>query len=839
MYQRQPDFETDLAAANDPKTDGKELYKILMKHHGEMEIACAVAKNPSCSFKLFIHMWRFGVPTAEDNPNFEAHKGHQHWESSTRHKPNVRYSKWRNVISENPVVYSLAWIMEHGDGAYQRAVMAREPIPAQMILDHVGSKSAPLRKVIASRKTAPEGVFERLAKDKAKTVRAVLAANPDAPAAVIAALAGDNDESVAAAARSNPACPDEAVLKARLADADKPMATDTDIDGLAFEELARLAGSTQTAVDKLVELAGHELGCIRFLVGFNTSTPADTLASLAKDAEAWVAAGAAFNPKTPPESLAALVPSSSIEIQLALASNPGLSEPEQLKLAESAAERVAETLAHLTTYPSVWTKLAEDPPRPKPVKQKDWRHFLREMLESDGKRRFVGLTQGIKSQLLCISRVAARTEDCPPKFLKHYAHYLFADYSQNPAAALALLEGKTHVKPQPYKDWKVNMWLSERRAPGMVSNFFVQSDDDKRRAQAVNSPTTQLVYVIPMLLDDNTRTRKAVAQRRDLNHAAFEILLRDSKPGVREEAAKNKRCPKALLSLVKGDKATTVRAVVNKRSNAGTTGGMVNKGSATERARLAKKTDSAELLNELAEDRATSVRVTVAQNYETPEAVLVKLTSDKDPKVRRAAARRCRKQEVLRNLLSDADLEVCLTAARSSLWRTYERETREYHWDQNFLGWISTAEDDEIRAIAAEHTTDRKLQAKFMDDVPSVTHHLAKNKHMTADDRLTLANNTSDQDTLGALAYRTEHEDLFLLCAKKITSSHVDDPIRCHGEMLSRPKVQDQVCTHPLSNVRWALCNQRTLTPRALEALAADPEESIRRAINRRSARAS
>ena len=834
MYERHPDYEQDLVKAADPSTTSAELEQILMKHHGEPDVASAVAKNPSCNQRRFVRFWRFGEPSAAENPNLETYRQNPHWESNVRREPRKDARKyWCEVDLSRPAINEVLWVMKNGKSAYQRLLMAQKRIPEWLIREHAGSRNSALRKTLAGRETAPDDVFEKLAGDKAKTVRQALAANPHAPAALIGRLASDKDEAVAETARNNPSCPDEAVHRARLADAARP-AAEADTGVMSFHKLTRFAADPDTPPTSLAELAGHDEGCVRFLIGFNERTPPEALQKIADDKETWVQAGAAFNPNTPTDALTALMSSDDGEVQVALASNPALSEVQQLELAGSVNDQAALTLAHLTPHRTVWQALAD---QAKPVKSKSartWRNFLQEALKDD----FVGLLRSyeLKFQLLCVARVAARSEKCPKRIIGHYAHYLFDDYRQNPATALALLEGKTHVQPKPYKDWKISSWLSERRAPGHVANFYVTSDDEKRRTQALSSPMTLLVHVLPLVTDSSTVARKRIAERADLNRFAFEMMLRDEKSGVREAAVKNGRCPKSLLKLLDGDKAATVSAAAGKRARKPVAGSIANSGSATDRARLARDTKDSVILTELAGDRAASVRRQVAANHRTPEDVLAGLATDTDVKVRVTSATRLSDKDKLRELFEDDELEVRLRAVRNRVWSEYNREQRELDFDEDMLRDVASSPDAEIRAFVAENTSNGVLHENYIDDVPEVTRALATNRHFSMDHKLALARRTEDQDTLGALAQRTENEELFLIAAGKITSSHVDDPIRCHREMLSRPAVQDQLCTHPLLSVRRALQWQPVLTPRALDALSQDPDERIRKSMDRRRA---
>lgn len=831
MYERKADYDADLATVNDPATDAATLDTLLSKHHGEMEIAEAVARHPACSFRTVVQFWRFARHLVESNPSLPEHQKNQNWEQSARREPTTNNSRWSSEISMfEPEIYRLLWVMENGKSAYQRQVMEVEAIPEYVIREHVGSKNAALRKSISRRKTAPDDIFEQLARDSAKTVRETVAANPKVPPAIIAMLAADKEASVAEAARNNPACPDDAVHRARLADATKLTAATT-VDDMSFHELIRLAGNEETPADTLAELAGHEVGCVRFLAGFNRKSPAKVLEKIAADKEPWVQAGAAFNPNTPIAALQALISSNDKEVLTGLASNPSLDESSQLKLAESDCDLATYTLANLTQHPSVWQAFAKQAQPVKQRKYKTWRNFVDEALKDN----FVGLTQGLKSQMLAVARIAARSEKCPPRLIGHYAYYLFDDYRQNPATALALLEGKTHVKPKVYKDWKIDMWLSERRAPGHVSNFYIRSDEEKRRLKAISSPSAQLVHVLPLLLTVGTVDRKRIAERGDLNRFAFEVLLRDEKSGVREMAAKNKKCPKGLLKIVKGDKATTVRSAASKRTKSSRkAGSTVNQGSATERARLAKKTSSSKILEELVQDRAASVRRAVAENRETPENVLLMFAKDTDARVRRAVASRTGDKSVLRELVKDEAAEVRLAAANNWHWRERDSSTRVMVYDQAFLAEIAESPDAAVREVSAANTDSESLHDVLLRDVPEVTRKLATNRHLSMEKQLELARHTDDQDTLGALARKTDNEELFIIAAEKITSNHANDPIRCHREMLSRPAVQDRLCEHPLLAVRRALSHQQQLTPKARETLSKDPEEGVRRFLLKR-----
>ena len=166
MYERHADFEADVAIAKDPGTDETQFPKLLRKHHGDIDIMTALAQNPSCPQQLYVAFWRYVRPIAAGNPALEKYQAHEKWEIMSERKPYTRYYTWSSDLDPNfPAIHELLYVLEHGDSKYQRYAMALEAIPEQQIREQANSKSAPMRKVIAARKTAPNDVFAQLARD--------------------------------------------------------------------------------------------------------------------------------------------------------------------------------------------------------------------------------------------------------------------------------------------------------------------------------------------------------------------------------------------------------------------------------------------------------------------------------------------------------------------------------------------------------------------------------------------------------------------------------------------------------------------------------------------------
>lgn len=822
MYQRKPDFADDLKKASNPDLSESMFEELLYKHFGELKMAETLARNPACPFLMFVEFCRYNLQAAQENPDLEKYKNHPQWVGRMRRVWSGSYD------AREPLLFKIIHLLEHEDNEYRRYIMSVEDIPGYLVNEYARSKSAPVRAVIAARETVPEGVFEHLAKDSAKTVRAAVAANTMAPIDILARLAVDKESRVAEAAQKNPSCPTEAIHKARLSEARKPSAINKNNDDITTTEAAKLASDNLTPPEKLVELSQHSDPCIRFLTGFNPSTPTEQLTALADDSVNWVQAGPAFNTNTPHDTLKALADKNTRDILIGLASNTALSEADQLKLCECENDDAREVLANMTVYESVWKKLAKKAASKTPAKDRRWPHFLAEALEARKNGKFSRLERDPKGRRLFVSRIGARSESCPENLLRHYACYVFTDYSKNPLAALALLEGKTHVPRMPYQEWKLDKWLSEGVAPGHVSNYFINGDDEKRRIQAISSWTTQIVHLVPLVLHKDTNARKRLAKRPDLLRFMFEMLSRDEKPGVREEIAKNPKTPKQLLKNLNQDTATIVRASAANKKDGQSSTNIVNQGSAVDRARIAKKSEDRELLSQLAKDRAASVRATVADNYHTPEDILALLSSDPEAKVRLPATRRCRDEIILKRQLDDPDADVRLAAAHSRAWSILDKG-RGRLYNPEFISLVAASEDPALREIAAQFSDDEQIRRQLMTDQSAgVLRALSKNRHMTLENKLELARQTDDQDTVAEMARNTSSEELFLIAAEKITSLHCSHAIQSHCTMLTRPSVQDRLCKHPLHSIKMSLVHHNKpqgLTDYARQALADVIEE--------------
>ncbi|WP_071871189.1 hypothetical protein [Atopomonas hussainii] len=837
MYLRKPDFAEDLERAKLSSLDESEFYQLLKKHHGEEEIAEALAQNPSCPFRLFSKFYLYMNDAAVLNPNLENYMAQEYWDNVTSGASTRYYGRSANGISESePEAYRVKFVLLYGEGGYQRYVMSLDAIPEAHIYMAAASKSAALRKVVAARADLAESLYKKLSVDSAKSVRVVVAQNPSISSSVSALLAQDKDIDVLKALVSNSSCSDEARVLANACINKKAAAPLVDVQKQSFHSLVRLAGDSFADSAMLISLAEHNEPCVRFLVGLNANTPVQVLSRIANDGEEWVRAAPAFNPKTPANVLGELAKSTSKDVQVGLASNPSIGLDLAVGFVDFFCDEALCALANTTEYDAVLDKIASGTEESELKSGKTWRYFLCDTLRRSKTGKFLRSNSGDGVRHLFVSNIASKSGKCPEDLLSHYAYYCFDRYSRNPRVALSLLEGQPYVDPEEFADWKVDKWLSDRTAPGYVAKYFVHSDDKRRRVQAVSSRSIQLVDLLLLVLDDDINLRKRLAVRRDLNRFMIEMLARDEKSGVRELIANNVITPAVVVKSMEGDKAATVQVRVSERSTSSSEATcigsqLLNKGLATERSRLARDTRDKNILQELARDRAASVRVQVVLNHQTPEQVIDSLCCDVDSKVRAAVAYRINDSDLCYKLLGDSDHEVRLSAAKNRHW--YSAGNR-LICDARFLAFAVDSEDEDIRGIAAEFSADPDVKSGFMNDSEDTQLRLVKNRSLTAQEKIAFVKATSNQKVLEELAWKTESEELFLIVASKITGTYRSYSIENHWDMLALPHIQDSLCTHPLSRIRIAVARQNTLSPFAQATLLQDTDEQVRKLVLQR-----
>ena len=73
--------------------------------------------------------------------------------------------------------------------------------------------------------------------------------------------------------------------------------------------------------------------------------------------------------------------------------------------------------------------------------------------------------------------------------------------------------------------------------------------------------TVSLSILAVLATDNDTRVRLMVAMKNKLSPELFELLSRDCEPGIREQPARNRNCPRSTLQTLSNDPVSQVAAV--------------------------------------------------------------------------------------------------------------------------------------------------------------------------------------------------------------------------------------------------------------------------------------
>ncbi len=804
----------------------KEIEYYMKQYFRSVELAKLVARHPSCPARLLQSMLYFLPQDAASNPSLGKYqKEIQNWDHNLKSsKPRQAAANWWRdgtlyssyVNPRMPYRYKVDYWMAHGSNADKRFIVSCEYIDDDILDNYVSDKSSTIRKAIAQRSRLPEHIITTLAADRAKTVREALAENSVTPAMILSGLAQDQEEAVRSAALANDNCPQEAIHVARLEEAARPGLEEKPVDKLTFDEFISLLGDENTPADILAQLARHNDAWIRAGAALHRNTTADVLCSLTSDTALVVKQSLAFNRNTPSEILVRLLEAGDKSLWRALANNPALPQQQQLFLVKHADEPLLQELADTTDFEEVWRALSKTKARAS-SKKKSWRDALKMALEPGGKGLYQ-LQRGINTRQLFVAKMIARHPKCPESLKGYYAYYLFDSLAQNPAIALSLLENPQAIKGVPYADWKIEQWLSDGNAPGHVANYYLHSDDIKRRRKAVTNHTACIDRLQPQVYVDDIHMKKRLAVRKGNTAFMFEVLARDNKASVRELVAKNIECPGEVLVLLASDKNNTVKVAAtqnrsyagnrseSKRKANGSESELRNKGQKRDRIKMAREAKKVRILKDLAQDRGYEVRAEVANNGITPAAVLMQLARDESEVVRASVARhpnvpddmlcalcKDRHKEVRYAAMQNLSFSRCTNVHGSDI-PLYDETLFEEMWDDSHLA---------IRKFIARRTASGDIQAKLLAaGVEDINLQLAANKRLDSE----LANKLKCDQSRAVrreLLGSTISEDIYL----ELLSTHEDivDNADRNYTLITCPEVQKKLSVHPDPRLRQKL----------------------------------
>ncbi len=732
-----------------PEAEERRVHQCVSKYFYSLEVARLAARHPSCPDSLMLYFYNYLPKEVAHNPALDRAKESKSWQL---HGPNgSRRSTNRRMIinDERPFLVSVLYWMEHGSNAGKREMAAIEPMYDFVLEQFMKEKSAPLRKVIASRVRIPAPVLEALTNDSAKTVRAALAENENLAPDTLLSLAGDSEESVREALLANPACPEEARHQIHISKAAQSTPQLGKLSKLKTGDLIALLGSEETTAERLCKIAAMEPPYLRAGCALHRNTTPTLLGELAVDPDLMVRESAAMNPNTPQASLETLLASGEPRILQALASNSDLSEALQISLADMADEPLGRMLADTTDSVAVWQHLSEGMVVNKGKIRNSWHENLKALLDPEtNSNKLESLQRGRNHRWLHIHKMVSRHPKCPQHLWGHYACYLFDSLAQNPVVTLKLLENPNAIKPEPYADWKVEDWLANGNAPGHVANYFLTSDDVAHRRKAITSLTARPALLMPLVFVDDIHSRKRLAQDERINQFMQEILARDAKLPVRELIAKNKSAMAPVLSTLAVDKAPSVAAAAVQNNNYKTAAGngskasekkqtdtpsYANRGQKRDRVRMADQATDPAILADLAGDRHESVRFSVAVNRHTDRETVVALLEDPSALVRNGAARNEHVRPVeLRPLFGDESAEVRHTALYYSFRPTATFDSRNYRavidGDESILEHFYDDNDPAVLCDVARCSGNPVIHERLaLHDDPKVREALARN----------------------------------------------------------------------------------------------------------------
>ena len=812
---------------DDASTPEKKLLDLLQAFHLDLSVAEAIARHPACPWNLITRFMYFLPDAVQQNPQLQEHQQHELWETRLKNAKPISIARQKyspssyfgsdQINPKYPETYKVVYWLKNGSPADQRMVLEIKKIPLELIAPFLTSKQAPIRQTLAARELLPEGGFETLAKDTAKTVRTALAKNVCTPPHLLAQLTLDPEQEVAQAARANMMCPSDALHQAALKDAQQPVLTDKSTDAISDEELKQLLGDPKTDSEYLARLASHPESWVRAAVGLHSNSKPATLQQIAQSTEPWVRDAVAFNPNASAELLHALLDKSSPDRLLALACNPALPLALQLEIARAGDDRIRWQLADTTENEKVWQEILANTPD-----QKDhpWRDALAKTLDPKTKSPALNnLQRSHQTRHFFINKISARHVNAAKDLQANFAFYLFDQLTQNPMIALQFLENPQAIRPDPYQDWKVEQWLNDGTAPGMVANYYLQADILNNKRRALNCWSASLRLVQQQTFDTDTLLLKKLAQRKDITRFMFEVLSRSDKPSVREEIAKNPVCPTVVIHRLKQDKIAAVRAAaaqhpaasmaVNEAETpvAQTIESLANKGPKKDRIKMAQRAENSEILSDLANDKAAEVRRAVASNKFTSTKVLDQLAGDADDEVRTAVAYQERASlATIKRLLSDVNGKIRALALDHSLWekaKSYSNndDGANYSDRENLLTRFYQDPEIEVRRIVASYTKNPELQIQYAQETDvRLLCRLARNTKV-CDAVIQTLSVHPERKVRSDVAYRSRGNNIL----EHLLNDENEDVVYQAASSLgitSRSEAREKYASHPNPHVR-------------------------------------
>ena len=379
-----------------------------------------------------------------------------------------------------------------------------------------------------------------------------------------------------------------------------------------------VAGHTNAPSDALVSLATDEDWCIRSYVAKNLNTPTDVLIQLAKDEDWRVRDDVAENPNTPVEILIQLIEDTHNSVKMAVTANPNLPINLLINLADSEDDCLRSGVANNPNTPSevlvklandsdssVLDRLAKNPNTPDSI--------LRRLATSEDSGVRIQVAQNINAPSDALVQLA---QDDNEVILSCVVEHL---NTPQDALTIALTKLAKDVDFRARFDAAKNVATPR----DLIAELLNDIHPDVSFYASVNPNTPDhdgLMAKLIELAEGSSSQREWVATHPSLPPHILSRLAADIDSNVRLQVTINLNTPIDTLIKLADDKNSKVRLSVAVNPDI-------------------PSSLSHQLLNNLANDKDSWVRLCVANFSITPVDILVKLTQDEHSEVRREAVK--------------------------------------------------------------------------------------------------------------------------------------------------------------------------------------------------------
>ncbi|TCI03692.1 hypothetical protein EZV61_09105 [Corallincola luteus] len=405
-------------------------------------------------------------------------------------------------------------------------------------------------------------------------------------------------------------------------------------------------------------------------------------------------------------------------------------------------------------------------------------------------KRLKELFWNMKPRTVFVARLIARHPRCPSELLKLLACYLPLDVARNPTYVEKMQNAPQSVGATPFSKNRINEYLGNLFAPAFLLDWLIDNDTElKNLRRCISSVEVNPNKVRWMVVSgDSTIQRKFVQWRagREYSEYEYRMLAFTGGPGVKKLLVKWDAVSDALLLELVNDRSAEVAELARElavQRNLKFTVVKSKKKSPNKAQRIetAINTTEPEKLLKLAKDRAKDVRASVANNVHTPVEALSQLAFDTEDSVSFPVLERLvyfGPQSLIRSSKFQHQVDLMLMSQQHSLkvrsWATL------LHKDTSRQAPLYSGTNRELDRLilsscGAPHFIEEILASIREDSKPEVAKQLARNSHMTLEQKLTFPVEKYP-DQLSDLLLCTQDKAEYMMIVRKFK-----DVVNLHG----------------------------------------------------------